>query len=598
MGYPGTTAILRGFTKGNKSNSSKQSRQLWSQATTPPKINTNKSFGNAQEKKNRNSGQFRAINEKGNKSRDQGMSRSSSLKLLNNDVRALSSTIYIPENEKFKHSSRLSGASKIGDISTEKNTERDDFLLDLKDQHLTVFDAAMYHLYPMNKLSLVCVLILRNNELTDLKAMRLKEMTCLTDLDLAHNLFVGSIPPNVFPKNIERLDLSNNGFDNFTALVTCVNLRSVNLSNNKLKNIAALPTQVDDLDLSWNLIHSPLQLRLLSLSPSIKTLRIVGNPIGNSSSICRVIVCSVLPSMQQLDDIVIPGCGVRKKGPGRGTPNTEPKEKFSVSKIVQTKSDQQRHAVHAMKIREAERVQTNVNKQIRTLAHTTVIGQQATELMVRRLTWVPPSKSSAASFFEPTVTSAAFNKDDSTVGMQSGMVGNVDPGSGLWTGTTRAPNPTLNLPSSAKPLNRRNSSSNIDNNLYSNRSCTEQSVRPRSAPLTSTARRPRASESNLMSDQSNHSCSQSCHEEGGEYYNNISSSFNMYINTSRTSDTSSFSTFGPSKSATKARSNSAPSSYTSRVDTFKAFAAHSELPSSPSKSKKEAGNIISKCHYY
>jgi hypothetical protein len=475
----------------------------------------------------------------------------STVRVQRGDPRAQSGTIYIPEEDKKQHSARLSNSLKGIETPRREDNVRNDFLLDLTDRHLVEFDASLQHVYPKSKLSMICVLILRGNELTDLKAMRLNLMVSLTDLDLAHNLFFGCIPPGTFPRNIERLDLSNNSFDDFSGLVTCTTLRSVNISHNCLKSITALPSKLEDLDISYNLLSTPLHLRLLSLSPSIRTLRIIGNPIVDASAFCRVIVCSVLPDIRQLDDVLIPGCGVRRKGPqGKGGAATRAHiESAVVSKTVQIKRDEYRHAEHARKMKDAERVQENIQKNIRTMSKHAVIGSQATELMVRRLSWVPHNTAAAASFFEPSLSPRADAKllsDDRDVG--------------TGTGTQRG-----------RPLTARS----MPSHSYPKRGPQSQAqsmpARPRSASAT------RTPQSSSLRRGESWSLSQS----SGRYREDL--------NISHNSDSSSFSTFGAARSTSISRSNSAPCADRVAADDFKAFSRHSELPTSPSKEIKAAG---------
>lgn len=487
------------------------------------------------------------------------------------DPRAQSGTIYIPEEEVRLHSARLSNSLKGVETPKREEKERNDFLLDLTDRHLIEFDASLQHVYPKSKLSMICVLILRGNELTDLKAMRLNLMVSLTDLDLAQNLFFGAVPPGSFPRNIERLDLSNNSFDDFSGLVTCSTLRTVNISHNRLKSIAALPSKLEDLDISYNMLSSPLELRLLSLSPSIRTLRIIGNPIVDASAFCRVIVCSVLPNIQQLDDIIIPGCGVRRKGPqGRGGAVSRAPAESVMTKTAQIKMDEYRHAEHARKIKDAERVQENVQRSIRSMSKHTVIGSQATELMVRRLSWVPHNTAAAASFFESSLSSRAGAKassDDRSVGTGAGS-GTGRSGRGTGTGrplSARSTTPTSN------PNSRRGPESQSQPHSMPAR------PRPRSAFSTPTPQ----SSSHRDSHKGGRTLTQGCSRQREESA--------ACVNTSHNSDSSSFSTFGPARSTSVARSNSAPRSDRAVPDDFKAFSRHSELPTSPSKEIKAAG---------
>lgn len=251
------------------------------------------------------------------------------------DPSSQSTTITIPEEK--KHQNKVIWISKgyDGKESLEKNS----VILDLSGHKLEAFNASFYHLYPKNKLNLVVALILRNNMLTSVSSMHLTEMPCLTDLDLGHNRLTGSIPPKCFPKSLERLDISGNSFDDLSGLIDCPNLQCVNASYNHLKNISSLPSKVKDLDISYNLLSNVMHLRLLSFSPSITSLRIIGNPILSTNEFCRVIVSSVLPNVEFLDDVAMPGNSIRKKSTSYNGSDLRPN-----STSNQAKNGQNRHS--------------------------------------------------------------------------------------------------------------------------------------------------------------------------------------------------------------------------------------------------------------
>jgi len=70
----------------------------------------------------------------------------------------------------------------------------------------------------------------------------------------------------------------------------------------------SLPPQLQTFDLSNNLLADRLNLRLLSLCPRLKLVRIVGNPTAERQAIAsRVTITSVLPALEQLDDLLLPG---------------------------------------------------------------------------------------------------------------------------------------------------------------------------------------------------------------------------------------------------------------------------------------------------
>ena len=550
----------------------------------------------------------------------------------------ISTTIFYPEDEKRKRSSSAQsslkgsdvshalsrGTAKEGDNKKKKEKERDekernDFLLDLPDHHLTTFDASLHHLYPRSKLNLICVLILRSNQLSDLPSMRLKEMVCITDLDLAYNGFTGAVPHSAFPRNLERLDLEGNGFDDFSGLVTCSALRSINISHNRIKNIAALPSKVVDLDISHNQLSSPLHLRLLSLTPSIKTLRICGNPIVEASAFCRVIVCSVLPNILQLDDVYIPGCGVRRKHGAADRESSiqsraEPQHRAELSqslrntsKAMQEERDIKRHEAHAKKMKAAGRAQDSAQKNIRVLSTTAPLGPQATELMVRRLTWVAPNKAAAASFFGASVAHSGLISNEKAQSLKNGtldgtgtsagngskakaeMKNRTEPGrvSGRMSASTQPMVPK------SKPLLRNSSSGSLSH-----------AARPTAAsPVTASATVPQYSlrQGERERDRDREKEDRSGEGRRSDTPNRVREE--PFLRPSRSMDSSSFSTFstfGASKCSNITRSNSAHRMGTTHPDGFKPFSRHSELPPSPGRDKKNAGKrvVILDCQTY
>lgn len=556
----------------------------------------------------------------------------------------MSTTIFYPEDEKRKRNSsaQLSvkssdvghavsrGTAKEGDSEKKKEKdkekderERNDFLLDLTDRHLTTFDASLHHLYPRSKLNLVCVLILRNNQLSDLPSMRLKEMVCVTDLDLAYNGFTGAVPHSAFPRNIERLDLEGNGFDDFSGLVTCSALRSINISHNRIKDIAALPSKVVDLDISHNQLSSPLHLRLLSLTPSIKTLRICGNPIVEASAFCRVIVCSVLPNILQLDDVYIPGCGVRRKHSAADRESSiqsraEPQHRAELSqslrntsKALQEERDIKRHEAHAKKMKAAGRAQDSAQKHIRVLSTTAPLGPQATELMVRRLTWVAPNKAAAASFFGASVAHSGLISNEKAQSMKSSTLNGTEtgtvPGNGNRNGSKakvemknrteqgrvsgRISASTQPMVPMSKPLLRNNSSGSLS---HAARSTAASSV-------TASATVPQYSlrQGERERDRDRNREDKSKEGRTSDTPNRVREE--PFLRPSRSMDSSSFSTFstfGASKCSNITRSNSAHRMGTTHPDGFKPFSRHSELPPSPGRDKRNAGkcDLILDCH--
>ena len=185
-------------------------------------------------------------------------------------------------------------------------------VLDLSSQEMETFSGLNFKLYPGHNFQLLIVLILRDNYISNLSSMNLRKLAVLTDLDLAYNKLKGRLPSNVFPLSLERLDITGNDFDNLSGLINCTKLKTLNASQNKIKLISTYPISLTNLDLSYNLIMNITDLRVLSLSPGITVLNVIGNPVSNNT-LCRVTVCTALPKLLSLDEYIIPGRGTAKK---------------------------------------------------------------------------------------------------------------------------------------------------------------------------------------------------------------------------------------------------------------------------------------------
>jgi len=86
--------------------------------------------------------------------------------------------------------------------------------------------------------------------------------------------------------------------------------------HNALRTVAGLPPSLTHLDLSHNLLGDRLHLRVLSLAPLLRIVRIAGNPVADRQSVAsRVTITSILPALEQLDDLLLPGRKVRKSRP-------------------------------------------------------------------------------------------------------------------------------------------------------------------------------------------------------------------------------------------------------------------------------------------
>ena len=163
-----------------------------------------------------------------------------------------------------------------------------------------------------NPFESILVLILRANKLFDMFPIGLHRLTHLTDLDLGSNKFLGPIPRNCIPPTVERLDLSYNQITDVSALLECPHLSILNVQNNSLKSVGNLPARLSVLDVSFNQVDKMIGLRMLTLSPCLKTLSVAGNPLAHERTDLRAVLASMLPSVVTLDGTVQPGKRIRK----------------------------------------------------------------------------------------------------------------------------------------------------------------------------------------------------------------------------------------------------------------------------------------------
>ena len=558
-----------------------------------------------------------------------------------------STTIFIPEVEKRKHQNKMKIMNRKDLKVKESSGERNDFLLDISSSNLNCFDATLYHLYPMNDFTLLCVLILRNNQLSNITEMNLTEMSHLTDLDLSYNLFSGSLPSNCFPQSIERLDLSNNQFDNLSRLIGYNSLLNINISYNKLKTIPMFPSQINILDLSYNLLSSAIHLRLLSFSPSIIKLYIIGNPIVSTSSLCKTIIVSVLPNIKQIDGINLPrknNTKILKNYNDKNDKNrniNQNKANESIVRKVQVKADEVRTQEYAKKIKANNISRNNIDNEILLLARPMKIGPQATELLVRRLTWVPPYKGVGAEFFNLSVDNQYYStystgysdsrnrdvedgrecnhEDDETYKYNNenknknenectgiSLINNVDKNIfddqsfvqiETETVISESSKSYLSLPSSRK-------SSRILFSPNFNRSASASKWRSQLNHQTPRYKLNDSNNGNNGKKNRRNSHSSSCNtsekSEKLKMRDDISTNSGGTCTVRSKQDSKAFSSFGTTRNVVLTRTNSAPNVMQNCTDSvresssveggkYKPFARHTDIPLSPSRDRKAAG---------
>ena len=227
------------------------------------------------------------------------------------------------------------------------------------------FSCLDYKLLPKCDYQMIRVLILRNNRLTSLANMHLTEMSCLTDLDLGYNSISGSIPVGVFPPCLQRLDLSGNYIDGIEGLICCLSLQSLDVSVNSLRAISTLPPRLLELDISHNNLTSLNNLRLLSMSPNMISLNIVGNPAVEPYAKFRGTVCPLLLKLEKLDGVLLPGYKLRKnRATGTKAAEQELIRKAALNKKQQEEADIQRHEEYARRQIEVKEKRARINENI------------------------------------------------------------------------------------------------------------------------------------------------------------------------------------------------------------------------------------------
>jgi hypothetical protein len=227
------------------------------------------------------------------------------------------------------------------------------------------FSCLDYKLLPKCDYQMIRVLILRNNRLTSLANMHLTEMSCLTDLDLGYNSISGSIPVGVFPPCLQRLDLSGNYIDGIEGLICCLSLQSLDVSVNSLRAISTLPPRLLELDISHNNLTSLNNLRLLSMSPNMISLNIVGNPAVEPYAKFRGTVCPLLLKLEKLDGVLLPGYKLRKnRAIGTKAAEQELIRKAALNKKQQEEADIQRHEEYDRRQIEVKEKRARINENI------------------------------------------------------------------------------------------------------------------------------------------------------------------------------------------------------------------------------------------
>ncbi|KAK2952133.1 hypothetical protein BLNAU_12984 [Blattamonas nauphoetae] len=166
-------------------------------------------------------------------------------------------------------------------------------------------------------------LLLRTNKLKTLYGLE-KSPPSLAFVDLSENQLQNCIG---LPPSVISLNLSKNKIDSLEGLSKCCQLTKLDLSQNRIVKFDGvdLTTLVSliDLDLSSNLISDVNSLRSLSVLPSLRKIRLGGNPILGTQSDAvrqstvstkehdlfeeRTRIVSILPTLTHIDDQPVTG---------------------------------------------------------------------------------------------------------------------------------------------------------------------------------------------------------------------------------------------------------------------------------------------------
>ena len=162
---------------------------------------------------------------------------------------------------------------------------------------------------------------LGENELSSLA--ELKPFGRLLSLDVAHNsvesLGSGLLPPTLLHLNASynrlesaagvaaltgliELNLSYNLITSCAPLETLTQLQVVLLGGNRISSLVGLVSlaRLELLDLRFNYVEKPSELRLLAMNASLRTLTLQGNPVAKQSNYRAAIACE-LPALLTLD---------------------------------------------------------------------------------------------------------------------------------------------------------------------------------------------------------------------------------------------------------------------------------------------------------
>jgi hypothetical protein len=166
----------------------------------------------------------------------------------------------------------------------------------------------------------ITVLSLRENNLVtkDLQSFSFLSSTCpfIQSIDLSGNHISGNFPvtwaSSLLKRNILSLDLSFNELNDIKNLVVFENLEYLNVSHNRISCLVAFPTKfLKSLDLSFNLISTMINFRIIGMCKELRSLSIVGNPLNPLSDSMeakkqlkslRIAAHSLFPKLEQLND--------------------------------------------------------------------------------------------------------------------------------------------------------------------------------------------------------------------------------------------------------------------------------------------------------
>jgi len=274
--------------------------------------------------------------------------------------------------DKRMTSATIESPTSIGSKSPKKSDADDNEAQEFIDQVLSsaCLDLGNQGIADLNiadifesQLPAIKILILRQNTVSRPESLGLLELQELTNLDLSMNSIEGTFPDNCLPHSLVNLDLSHNSLTDIAGVLCCINLKTLNVAHNRLKKIIGLPPLIEKVNLSDNLLASPVTLRVISACPKIWAVGIAGNPLLNKIADWRAQLASLCPKVIEIDGVLRPGYKLKIKETKKKELTPPPKTGRRLSKNEQLERDRARINYHneQRKIMDEMRIEYQLN---------------------------------------------------------------------------------------------------------------------------------------------------------------------------------------------------------------------------------------------